>query len=315
MSSGSTALVTGAAGFCGRHLVAHLVESGYRVVGVDRIKAPHLGVTVHNADIADIRQMQAVLASVQPDCLFHLAALTDPRLPYEELHRVNALGTLSLLQAVLQVSPSVRIVIASTSAVYGRVPEEMLPTGEDQPFCPVNAYGVSKIAQEMVAYQQFVEHGLKVVRTRAFNLTGPGESANFVSSAFARQVASIEADRQEAVLRVGNLETVRDFTDVRDAVQAYRMVAEQGEPGCVYNVCSGRGTAVRKLLDRLLWLCRIREITVQLDPRRLQVVDVPIQVGDPSRLHQITGWVPTIPLNGTLQDVLSYWRQRIHEEL
>ena len=308
------ALVTGAAGFCGRHLMSHLLQAGYGVSGLDCTDGIYLGITIHKVDVNDIAAVQAVLEMVQPDVVLHLAALTNPRRDYQELHRVNVLGTLTLLSAVHQVCPAATVVVTSSGAVYGRGPGGTLPIKEDEPLRPANLYAVTKIAQEMVAYQQFAEYGLHVIRTRAFNLTGPGESASFVTSALARQIARIETGRQDPTLNVGNLNAIRDFTDVRDAVRAYRLLAEQGEPGAVYNVCSRQGTRIGQLLDDLLALARMPGIAVQPDPSRLQPADVPIQVGDATRLHRTTGWLPEIPLQQTLQDVLDYWRQRTDEE-
>jgi GDP-4-dehydro-6-deoxy-D-mannose reductase len=309
------ALITGIAGFCGRHLAAFLSNGGYTVVGFDRQDWSTPGVTVYQGDIADTAWLQRLVGAVQPQVIFHLAALTDPRAGYEELHRVNALGTLAFLNIVRETCAQALILITSTSAVYGQVPPEDIPIDENRAFRPANAYAVSKIAQEMVAYQQFAEHGLRVIRTRAFNITGPGESAYFVTSAFARQIADIEAGRREPVLQVGNLETVRDLTDVRDVVRAYSLLAEYGEPGAVYNVCSERGTPIRDLLETLLNLSRVRGISVQTDPIRLQPADVPIQVGDATRLHRVTSWTPNIALQQTLQDTLDSWRRRIQEEI
>jgi GDP-4-dehydro-6-deoxy-D-mannose reductase len=198
--------------------------------------------------------------------------------------------------------------------VYGPVNPAALPIAESQCFSPVTLYAVSKIAQEMLANTYHAAHGMRVIRARAFNLTGPGESSRFVTSAFAHQIAEIEAGRREPVLRVGNLEAVRDFTDVRDAVRAYRLLAECGEPGGVYNVCSGQGTSIRQVLDALLALSTVRNISVELDPERLQHADVPAQVGDGTRLRQATGWAPRIPLRQTLLDVLDSWRRPIAEE-
>jgi len=311
MSTRRVALVTGASGFTGRHLIACLLASGYEVAGFDRQNWPESDVALYRGDITDAGRLREVLGIVQPDRVFHLAALTNPRLEYAELHRVNALGTLTLLDAVRQVCPRAVVLITSTSAVYGRVLPEELPIGEDQPFRPANAYAVSKIAQEMIAYQQFAQHGLHVVRTRAFNLTGPGESAAFVTSAFARQIADIEAGQQEPVIRVGVLGTRRDFLDVRDAVRAYVLEAEQGEPGAVYNVCSGQSRTIAEVLEGLLALSMVRGITIREDPARLQPADVPFQVGNSSRLRERTGWQPEIPFERTLRDVLDYWRAQI----
>jgi GDP-4-dehydro-6-deoxy-D-mannose reductase len=313
MSAKTVALVTGIAGFCGTHLALHLLVSGYEVIGLDQRHGPVADLTVHEQDITDTKRLKAILSTVQPDVIFHLAALTNPRLKYDELHGVNALGTLSLLDAVHEACPDAAILVTSSSAVYGHVPTGVL-ISEEQDFHPMNAYAVSKIAQEMVAYQQFAEHGLHVIRTRTFNIAGPGESPNFVTSAFAQQIAEIEAGLREPVINVGNLEAVRDYTDVRDAIRAYGLLVQRGEPGEVYNVSSGQGVRIRQLLDILLDLSCVHDISIRLDPSRLQPTDVPSQVGDATRLRSVTGWSPTIPLRQTLKDVLDFWRQRIHVE-
>ena len=311
MKRQNTAFVTGVAGFCSRHLVAHLLDEGYNLTGLDRESLPNSAFQVYGGDVLDTAQLAGILGQVQPDVVFHLAALTNPRLDYQTLHRVNALGTLSLLDAVRQTCPHAVVLTTGSSAVYGRVSASGLPIAEDQPFHPTNPYAVSKVAQEMVAYQQFAQHSLRVICTRAFNITGPGENANFATSAFARQIAEIEAGLREPVIETGNLDAVRDFSDVRDVVRAYRLLGERGEPGEVYNVCSGQGTAIRRILDILLELAKTPDISIQLDPDRLQPADVPIQVGDSTRLRALTGWKPAIPLRQTLQDVLDFWRQRI----
>lgn len=313
MRRARVALITGVNGFTGRHLAAHLRDSGYRVAGFDLSNALP-DVALHQGDITDSAAVETTLAEIRPDVIFHLAALLNPRLPYETLHRVNAQGTLNLLDAVRTGCPKATVLVTSTSAVYGQVQPADLPIAETQPFHPANVYAVTKIAQEMLAHQQFAAHGLRVIRSRAFNLTGPGESPAFASSAFARQLAEIEVGRREPVLRVGNLESVRDFTDVRDAVRAYRLLAELGEPGGVFNVCSGRGTPIRQILEILLDLSTVRGISVEVDASRSQPADVPIQVGDPSRLKAFTGWSPAIALEQTLADVLDDWRDRVREE-
>ncbi len=307
-------LVTGIAGFCGYYLVQVLSASNVQVVGFDRVDYALDSSQFYIGDINDVAMLQSALCDTQPATIFHLAALTNPRLDYEELHRVNALGTLSLMEAIRATCPQSTIVITSSSSVYGRVSPEALPIPEAQPFAPMTPYATSKVAQEMIAYQQFAQHKLRVIRTRAFNLTGPGESTHFVTSAFARQIAEIEAGLREPTIRVGNLEAVRDFTDVRDAVRAYYLLADLGKPGEVYNVCSGQGTSIRELLDMLLELSIQHDISVQVDPARVQPADVPIQIGDASKLCSLTGWSPTIPLHQTLEDVLNYWRRKANEE-
>jgi GDP-4-dehydro-6-deoxy-D-mannose reductase len=308
------ALITGAAGFCGRHLSAHLADHGYDVFGVDLAPAQVPGATLLAGDIRDTAFVQDVLQVAEPTHVFHLAALTGANADWEALHDVNVRGTSRLLQAMRLSGLNPAVLITGSSAVYGLVGPAALPIAETQCFSPATLYAVSKIAQEMLANTYYAAHGMRVIRARAFNLTGPGESSRFVTSAFAHQIAEIEAGRRGPVLRVGNLEAVRDFTDVRDAACAYRLLAEFGEPGSVYNVCSGQATSIRQVLDGLLALSSVPGISVELDPERLQHADVPAQVGDGSRLRQATGWAPRIPLRQTLLDVLDSWRRRSGEE-
>ncbi len=309
MRSTPCALVTGAAGFTGRHLVAHLANFGYRVTGVDVRDWPAAPVPFQRCDLFS-SQLEEVMAQVQPHVVLHLAALTDPTLPFVDFFRANVLGTLRLTQVLARHCPRARILVVSSSAVYGASSSSGLPLDEEAAFRPVSAYALSKLIQEFVAVHQATEHGLCLIRSRTFNITGPGESERFVTSAFARQIAEIEAGGQEPVIRVGNLESVRDFTDVRDVVRAYRLLVELGKPGEVYHVCSGRGTSIRWVLDFLLSLSIRRDITIAFDAQRFQPADVPIQIGSNARIRACTGWQPEIPLEQTLQDVLEYWRNR-----
>ncbi len=306
------ALITGIYGFCGRHLAAHLATVGYEVHGLDLAAGAASPATtaaaVYQGDLCDPAFVEESLAASAPDCIFHLAAVTMPQAPWQQLERANCQGTIQLLEAVRRLGLNPMILVAGSSAAYGRPKADELPISERQELRPASPYAVSKVAQEMLAYSYFARYGMKVVRTRAFNLTGPGESAGFVTSAFARQIAEIEAGRCEPVVCVGNLKTTRDFTDVRDAMEAYRLVAEKGKPGQVYNVCSGVGTPVQDLLAWLLDLSRVPVISVQVDPARFQPGDVPTQIGNARRLRRATGWQPAVPLRKTLKDVLDYWR-------
>ena len=306
------ALITGVLGFCGRHLAAHLQASGYRISGLDQARgeAPG-GVTMHLGDIRDQACLADLLRKVEPSDIFHLAALTNPQAGWDALSDVNVRGTGQLLEAARLCDPSPTIVVAGSSAAYGAVVPGELPIGEDQPFRPRSAYAVSKVAQEMLAYSYYARFGLRVVRARPFNLTGPGESPAFVTSAFAQQIARIEAGLQPPVVEVGNLGSVRDFTDVRDVVQAYRLLGEHGRPGEVYNICSGKGIEIRLLLDTLISLSHVPGIAVNYSESRWQVADVPSQVGDAGRLVRDTGWQPEIPLYQTLEDLLNSWRRQM----
>lgn len=308
------ALITGAAGFCGQHLARLLLKHGYAVVGFD-VRLSHVpGVENIIGDLHDADFVQQMLEATQPTHVFHLAAATSSTDRLEDFLNINVHGTQTLLKALYNNNQRPVILIAGSSAAYGRVAPNELPIVESQPFRPSTAYAVSKIAQELVGYQHYAAYGARVLSTRTFNLTGPGESMHFVTSAFARQIAEIEARKREPVLYVGNLNAVRDFTDVRDAMRAYLLLAEQGLPGEVYNVCSGKGTCVREILQLLLELSTRGDIQIQIDPLRLQTADVPIQIGSAEKLNALTGWTPTLTRRETLNDVLNSWRCRISEE-
>jgi GDP-4-dehydro-6-deoxy-D-mannose reductase len=201
------------------------------------------------------------------------------------------------------------IQIACSSEEYGMVYPDEVPIAESNPLRPLSPYAVSKVAQDMMAYQYFQSYGLKTVRTRGFNHTGPRRGDVFVTSNFAKQLASIEAGEQEPVIRVGNLEAVRDFTDVRDMVRAYWLAVTKGKPGEVYNVATGSGITIQELLDRLLALSTAK-VRVEQDPERMRPSDVVRLVGDSSKFRADTGWAPEIPFDKTLADLLAYWRER-----
>lgn len=305
------ALITGICGFCGRHLAVHLQRYGYQVSGLDVTRAPSLAdVPVHAGDIRHRDFVQEVVRTVRPTHIFHLAALISPDADLDELYAVNVRGTEYLLEAVRLAGIEPVILVTGSSAAYGLVQPDDLPIRESLSFQPLSAYAVSKIAQEMLAYTHYARHGLPVIRTRAFNLTGPGQPPSLVCSAFARQIAEIEAGWIEPVLQVGNLTPQRDFVDVRDVVHAYHLVAQLGTAGQVYNVCSGRAVAVQTCLDQLLRLAK-RSISLEQDPARTRPADIPVSVGDSSRLRELTGWQPTRSLEQSLADLLNDWRQRI----
>jgi GDP-4-dehydro-6-deoxy-D-mannose reductase len=298
------ALVTGADGFVGRHLVAWLQEAGDDVVETDR----H-----HGLDILDPEALRAFVAGVQPEVVYHLAGQADVGGSWASpvaTFRLNAEGTMNVLLAAVAAGVS-RVVAVSSADVYGRVGEDELPIAENAELRPVSPYGASKAAADLIALQTHLGHGLGVVRARPFNHLGPGQSDRFVASALASRVARNELDGTEEV-PVGNLTSRRDFTDVRDVVRAYRLVAERGEAGVAYNVCSGRDVAVQELADRLVAMAD-RPMRLVPDPDLARPVDTPVLRGDPSRLQAATGWSPSIPLEQTLADVLDDWRKRVRE--
>ena len=296
------ALVTGADGFVGRHLVEHLVACGDTVVLHDRHDGP---------DILHRRPFTDFVASVTPDVAYHLAAQSDVGGSWErpvETFRTNAEGTLNVLDACT--GAGVRRVLAVSSAdVYGRVKESDLPLSEATLLRPVSPYAASKAAADLLALQAFLGRGLDVIRVRAFNHLGPGQTDRFVAPAIASRIARNEIEGGD-VVPVGNLAPRRDFTDVRDVVGAYRLLIENGSPGEVYNVCSGSDLAVQDLADTLVAMAR-RPMRLVVDDTLTRPVDIPVLRGDNRRLRDATGWKPEIPLEETLGDLLDDWRNRL----
>ncbi|MFQ5556910.1 MAG: GDP-mannose 4,6-dehydratase [Acidimicrobiales bacterium] len=291
------ALITGANGFVGTHLVAHLRESGDDVIESD-------------VDITDRAATFEHLAATSPDVVYHLAAQADVGGSWNdpvETFRVNAEGTLNLLDAAR--SGGAQRVLAVTSAdVYGRVSEADLPLDESSPVRPVSPYAASKAAADILCLQAHLGHGLDVIRVRAFNHLGPGQTDRFVASAIASRVVANERSGAEVVM-VGNLEARRDFTDVRDVVRAYRLLVESGASGDVYNVCSGDDRPVRELAETLVGLAS-HPMRLEPDPGLLRPVDLKVLRGDPTKLRRVTGWTPQIPIETTLKDLLDHWRSK-----
>ncbi len=296
-------LVTGAHGFVGRHLIAHLVASGDTAVGTDRFTG--------GPDLNDEAGMTALFVAEAPEVVIHLAAQADVggswTTPVETM-RTNVEGTMHVLSAAR--AAGCRRVVAVTSAdIYGIVREDELPLDESAPLRPVSPYAASKAAADMVCIQAGLGYGQDVVRVRAFNHLGPGQSDKFVASALASRVAVAEA-AGEHELRVGNLDPRRDFTDVRDVVRAYRLLAVAGEAGEAYNVCSGRDVAIGAIAAELVGQARV-PLELVVDEALVRPVDLPVLRGDASKLRKATGWQPEIPLSTTLRDVLDDWRSRL----
>jgi GDP-4-dehydro-6-deoxy-D-mannose reductase len=314
-------LITGFTGFVGSHLAEHLLERGdCEIHGLYRWRSrmenvEHLldRVELVEGDIADAAAMRRAISTSRPDWIFHLAAQsfvpTSWTSPGETLD-VNLQGQINLFESIREAKLQPRIQIACSSEEYGLVHAEETPIREENPLRPLSPYAVSKVGQDMLAYQYHASYGLDVVRTRGFNHTGPRRGPVFVCSNFARQVASIEAGMQDAVIRVGNLEARRDFTDVRDMVRGYAAALEHGESGEVYNLCSGESHSVQEVLDLLLSMSNL-DVRVQPDPDRMRPSDVPILQGSAARFEAVSGWKPQIEFRQTLQDLLDFWRDRI----
>ncbi|MCB1004582.1 MAG: GDP-mannose 4,6-dehydratase [Acidimicrobiales bacterium] len=293
------ALITGAHGFVGRYLTEHLESEGDVVVGVDRHEGP---------DLLDADGWRSLVEGVQPDAVYHLAGQADVGGSWSarlETFRANAEGTLNVLSAAIDAEVP-RVLAVSSADVYGRVTQAELPLDEDSPLRPVSPYAASKVAADFLALQAFLGRGLGVLRVRAFNHLGAGQTDRFVASALAHRVARNELEGGD-VVPVGNLTPRRDFTDVRDVVRAYRLLVQRGEAGEVYNVCSGHDVAVAELAEQLVLLAE-RPMRLEADPSLQRPVDIPVLRGDNTRLRTATGWTPQIPLHQTLADLLDHWR-------
>ena len=260
------------------------------------------------ADITDREALLEEFAAADADVVYHLAAQADVGGSWErptETFRVNAEGTMNVLDAARLTGAS-RVVAVTSADLYGKVTEADMPLTETQPLRPVSPYGASKAAADMICVQAGLGYGLDVIRVRAFNHLGPGQSDAFVASAIASRIARAEADGTDTV-NVGNLDARRDFTDVRDVVRAYRALMIDGEPGEAYHVCSGRDRSVRELADILI-AHSSADITLVTDPELMRPVDLKVLRGDNTKISERTGWSPTIPIEQTLCDLLDTWR-------
>ncbi len=313
------ALITGSAGFVGRHLISFLLqETDLEIVGSVYYKLPlpqHPSSRVHfeHADLQDEATVREIIARWQPDYIFHLAGQSF--VPYSWKHPwltfdQNVHIQLNLFQAMIQAQLDARILVVGSGDEYGAIQPEDIPIDENTPLRPASPYAVSKIAQEMLGWQYHHSHGIHAVRVRPFNHIGPGQREMFVASSFAKQIAEIEAGLRPPLLRHGNLEAQRDFTDVRDMVRAYWLLLNRGLPGEVYNAGSGRAISIQDLLNMLLEMSVVPILT-EIDPERMRPSDTPIIVCDPTRLRLTTGWRAEIPLRQTLADILDDWRRKL----
>lgn len=313
-------LITGAGGFVGGHLVDLLLTlpelSLHAAVFNPPGENPRLDgrlVTQHVVDLRDPDAVRALIEAARPDRVVHLAALAQVgasfRDPWQTLEN-NIRIQLNLQEAILRSGLQTRILIVSSSEIYGAARGASGPIDESYPFAPASPYSVSKVTQDMLGLQYHLAHGMDIIRARPFNHIGPSQRSGFVAADFASQIAAVEAGRQEAVMWVGNLAAERDFTDVRDVVRAYWLLLERGTPGEAYNVCSGTARSIQALLDTLLSFSSA-EIEVRQDPARMRPSDVPRHVGDASKLRAATGWQPTIPFERSLLDILNDWRQSL----
>lgn len=315
-------LITGITGFVGGHLAGYLLGRGERheVYGLCRWRSPRENIAaiydkVHmvEADLGDMGGLVRHLSGIRPEVIFHLAAqsyvLTSFNTPIDTLS-TNVIGTANLLEAVRIVGIDPVIHICSSSEVYGQVSEADLPIRESCPFKPASPYAVSKVGEDMIAYQYWVSYGMKTIRTRMFTHTGPHRGDVFAMSFFGKQIAAAELGLAGPVVRVGNLGSVRTFCDVRDAVRAYWLLVNKCPPGEVYNIGGDRTMTIGDCLDILLSSAKV-SCRIETDPRLLRPSDVTLQIPCTDKFRNETGWRPEIPLEKTLSDILDYWRDEL----
>lgn len=309
------ALITGVRGFAAPHLIRVLQEiPGATLFGLSRttVSDPH-GYRSYGVDLLDREHVAAAVAEIAPTHIFHLAAQSHVPTSHDDSGATlanNIVGQANVLDACRALVAPPRFLVVGSGEEYGYATPEEMPLSEDQPFRPTSPYAVSKVAQDYLGLQYFLSYGLPIVRVRAFNHIGPGQSDRFALSAFARQIAEIEAGQRAPIVCVGNLDARRDFLDVRDVVRAYLLALTRGEPGAVYNIGSGRAVGIGEALHMLLALSTVA-IAVETDPERLRPSDVPIVVADNTRLHAATGWSPEILFEDSLREVLDWWRAEV----
>jgi len=313
-------LITGIAGFAGSHLTGLLLEHGCEVTGIsypgfplNRISRYLDRIDLFQADILSPQEVEEVLRISRPERIYHLAAVSSVRQSWSNRRQTmetNVMGTMNILEAARNMSPSPRVLLVSTSEVYGMVPEEDQPVLERYPVLPTSPYAASKASQELLGYQYAAGEDVHTVIVRAFNHTGPGQDEGFVCSSFARQIARAEKGHCEPVVEVGNLEARRDFSDVRDMVGAYHAALENGRSGGLYNICSGRAHSIEVLLQMLIGMSSV-ELEVRKSPELMRPVDIPLIVGSNRRFTEEVGWEPAIPIETTLSDLLDYWRDLV----
>jgi len=314
------ALITGITGFAGSHLAELLLREKVDVHGIQRWRSKsdnidHIKdkIHFHEADLLDAHSLYKVIEEVRPNYIFHLAAQSYVQSSWSSpanTLEVNIIGSVHLFEAVRKSGLDITIQIACSSEEYGKVHPNELPIKESNPLRPLSPYAVSKLAMDYLGYQYYESYKVKVIRTRGFNHTGPRRGDVFSESTFAKQIAEIEAGKQKPVVYVGNLNAVRDYTDVRDMVRAYYVAVQKCKPGEVYNIASGSGWKVGDVLKLLLSMSKVK-IKIVPDKERMRPSDVEVLIGDASKFRKVTGWVPEIPFTKTMEDLLNYWRERM----
>lgn len=316
------ALITGITGFVGSHLAELLLSEGYEVWGTtrprsktDNIDLIKYKLHLEDADLLDSHSLYSIVSKIKPDYIFHLAAQSFVQSSWASpanTMELNIVGTVHLFEAVRRAQLNSVIQIACSSEEYGLVYKNELPIKETNPLRPQSPYAVSKVAMDYLGYQYFMSYGLKIIRTRGFNHTGPRRGEVFATSNFAKQIAEIEKGKKQPIIEVGNLDARRDWTDVRDIVRGYLLSVTKGEPGEVYNICAEKAVKVGDMLDILISMSTVKnKIKIKSDQTRMRPSDVPVLLGDCSKFRKVTGWKPEIPFEKTMEDLLNYWRDRV----
>lgn len=319
----SVVLITGIAGFVGSHLADLLMQdSTVQIAGIvhpDQDQAllkDNPRIQIHRENLLNAQAIRKLILDISPDVIYHLAGLAHVNESWKnrrETLEVNFWGSFELLEACRELSKFPRVLLVGSAECYGFVPEKEQPIRESNPLSPATPYAVSKIAQEMLGIQVCRSEKLPVYLSRSFNHTGPRQKETFVCSRFAREIALAERSFGPFELRVGNLAARRDFTDVRDVVNAYRHIVEIGAPGQPYNVCSGTAVSIDEVLEILVSLTS-KKPKIVVDSTIFRPVDIPLLQGSPSKLQNETGWQPRYDLKTTLSDLLNYWRKRVEQE-
>jgi len=320
MNQGKKALITGITGFAGSHLAELMLKEGVEVYGIQRWRSKtenidHIKdkIKFEEADLLDAHSLYSVIDKIKPDYIFHLAAQSFVQSSWAsptQTLEVNIIGTAHLFEAIRKTGHPLTIQIACSSEEYGKVLPNEVPIKETNPLRPLSPYAVSKLAMDYLGYQYFESYGMRIIRTRGFNHTGPRRGDVFAESSFAKQIAEIEKGKHAPVVSVGNLEAQRDYTDVRDMVRAYYLAVQKCESGQVYNIASGKAWRIRAVLDLLLSMAKVK-VEVKPDPTRMRPSDVEILIGDNSKFVAVTGWKPEIAFEKTMEDLLNYWRARV----
>jgi GDP-4-dehydro-6-deoxy-D-mannose reductase len=308
------ALITGVSGFVGHYLALNLLANGYKVWGSTRKKTtdPIEGLQVIKMDFSNQEELRSVLEEIKPDVVFHLSGQSSVKYSWdriEETFQSNLMDTINLLEAIKHSSliTSIKVISVGSSEEYGMVSE--LPITENTTINPINPYGLSKHSVGILARYYNNHFGVNIIHARAFNHIGPGQMLGFVTSDFTKQVVDIEMGNVEPVLYVGDLSSKRDFTDVRDIVEAYRLLFEKGDSGQTYNVCSGVCTSIRDILESIVSMSS-KSIEIIVDEKKLRPNDVPEYYGSNKKLTEITGWSPKIQIKTSLYDIYQYWKKK-----